>query len=196
MANGRPKNDLPKSTTVAGHSSRHRIKKYENFVLINKKLDQLPKIKPPEKPYKWSPGPAPKITAAVIAKLEHAFSWGCSDDEAILHAGISRALFYEFQKANPAFKERKQLLKQLPDLRGRQAWIAAFEVRPDLAARYLEGKRPDEFNPKFAAAPEPIVVNFPEEAKKRLQAYANQVIDVPATDIRSIPSGPGEVGAN
>ena len=51
------------------------------------------------------------MTPECINKLEYAFSLGCSDTEACLHADITPASLYNYQEKNPAFIERKQCLK-------------------------------------------------------------------------------------
>ena len=48
----------------------------------------------------------------VIAKLESAFSIGCTDKEACMQADISPSALYNYQKNNPDFQERKDMLKE------------------------------------------------------------------------------------
>lgn len=61
--------------------------------------------------------PRPTVmTPEVIAKLEEAFTWGVSDVEACLWAGIAPASLYLYQEKHPKFSERKEALKSTPDL--------------------------------------------------------------------------------
>lgn len=86
------------------------------------------------------------ITKSVLDKLEYAFSLGCTDNEACLHAGINPATLYNYQKDNPEFLERKKLLKEEPVLKARQSVISGFSESPELALKYLERKKKDEFS--------------------------------------------------
>ena len=52
------------------------------------------------------------ITPEIIAKLEQAFSLGCSDLEACIYADIGKTALYDYQEKNPEFTERKEALKQ------------------------------------------------------------------------------------
>ena len=86
------------------------------------------------------------MTPAVIKKLEEAFSMDCSDLEACLHAGISAPPLYAYQKANPDFVNRKNLLKQSTILLARNAVIKGIPNNPEFALKYLERKKKDEFS--------------------------------------------------
>ena len=87
-----------------------------------------------------------KMTKEVIGKLEEAFALGCTDIEATLFANIAPATLYKYQEANPEFSERKTQLKETPVLKARAAIIKAFEKSPELALKYLERKKKDEFS--------------------------------------------------
>lgn len=89
-----------------------------------------------------------KMTDQVIAKLEEAFCLGCTDLEATLYANIAPATLYLFQEKNKGFLERKTQLKETPILKARASVIKAFERSPDLALKYLERKKKDEFSLK------------------------------------------------
>ncbi len=82
----------------------------------------------------------------VLQKLEEAFSYDCTDEEACLYADISPATLYSYQKKNPAFLERKHVLKNRVILLARQTVVAHITKDPNLALRYLERKRPKEFS--------------------------------------------------
>lgn len=116
------------------------------------------------------------VTPDVLQKLEAAFSYDCTDEEACFQADISPSTLYNYQLANPDFLERKQILKARPVLKARKAIIESFENNPDMALKYLERKRKDEFAqaPNFmqqinvgqSVKVEPTLT--PEEKKKRL----------------------------
>lgn len=101
------------------------------------------KNKPGPKPKKR--GPKPKITKATIDKLETVFALDGTDQEACLHANISPATLYNYQKSNPEFLERKGLLKHKSILAARISVVNGLKTDANLALKYLEKKRKDEF---------------------------------------------------
>lgn len=88
------------------------------------------------------------MTPEVIDKLEYAFSLGCSDNEACLHADIAPATLYKYQEANPDFTERKQQLKESPIFLARETVIKGIKRDPDLALKFLERRKKEEFSPR------------------------------------------------
>lgn len=93
--------------------------------------------------------PRPTVmTPEVIAKLEEAFAWGCTDIEACLWANIASPTLYLYQEKHPEFIERKNALKETPVLKARKAVTGAFSKDPKLALQYLERKKKDEFSLK------------------------------------------------
>lgn len=85
----------------------------------------------------------------LIAKLEEAFAWGCSDIEACLWAEIAPATLYKFQKRHPEFVERKAALKETPILLSRKAVVNAIKRGDKVTAlAYLDRKKKDEFSTK------------------------------------------------
>jgi len=86
-----------------------------------------------------------KNVDVVLQKLEEAFAYDTTDEEACSYTGISTTAFYEFQKMNPWFLERKRQLKNMPVLQARQSVVTALAKDPDLALKYLERKKRKEF---------------------------------------------------
>ena len=87
------------------------------------------------------------ITEEVLAKLEYAFSIGCTDKEAYSHAKVSKEAFYGYQNNNPKFKEYKEQLKQKPFLKARDSINKGLKD-PKIALKYMKYKRSKEFNTK------------------------------------------------
>lgn len=87
------------------------------------------------------------MTPAVIQALETAFSYGATDKEACLHAGITTDTLLRYERKNPDFRERKHELKEMPSLKARKAVVDALDKDPDLALKFLERKKADEFAP-------------------------------------------------
>ena len=52
------------------------------------------------------------MTKDVVNKLEEAFSFGASDVQACLYAEISTTTLYNYQKENPEYIDRKNVLKE------------------------------------------------------------------------------------
>lgn len=119
-----------------------------------------------------------KMTEAVIGKLEAAFSWGCTDKEACIHAGINPDTLYEYQKSHPGFAERKELLRETPTLRARQVVNIALQQKDKQAAQWwLERKRKDEFSTRSELVqPEPIKVFVTKEEQAEADAVIEEVV--------------------
>ena len=98
---------------------------------------------------KKNPVGRPKIvTKEILDKLQYAFMLGCTDTEACFYADISPASLYNYQKDNPEFLEKKEAWKESPVFTARQTVIASLSSDPEIAFKYLERKRKDEFSTK------------------------------------------------
>lgn len=86
-----------------------------------------------------------KFNEEVIKKLEQAFSYDCTIEEACLYAGITPATYYNNVNKKPQLIERFKALRNTPVLRARESVIESFRKDPALALKYLERKRRDEF---------------------------------------------------
>ena len=116
------------------------------------------------------------MTPDVLAKLEAAFSWGCTDNEACLYADINPSSLYDYQLIHPEFTKRKELLKDMPNLKARQVINAAIRQKDKQAAQWwLERKKKDEFSTRSEMIqPEPIRVFVTKEE----QQEADDAIDL------------------
>jgi len=88
------------------------------------------------------------FTKELIDKLEYVFALGGTDKEACLYADVSPAALYKYQEKNPDFVERKESLKEAPILAARESVIKNLKRNPELALKYLERKKKDEFSLK------------------------------------------------
>jgi len=86
------------------------------------------------------------MTPEVIAKLEEAFAWGCTDREACLWADIAVSTLHLYQDKHPEFIERKEALKDTPIMDSRATVARAVRRDPDMAMKFLERKKKDEFS--------------------------------------------------
>jgi len=88
------------------------------------------------------------IDKIVLGKLREAFLWGCTDREACFYAGINPDTLYEYQKENPKYSEQKEMFKSNPILVARKSVVDALAKDPQLALKYIERKKSDEFSLK------------------------------------------------
>ena len=118
------------------------------------------------------------MTPEVVSKLEAAFSWGCTDGEACIHAGISRESLYEYIRNNPKFADRKEQLKETPNLRARQVLNIALQQKDKQAAQWwLERKKKEEFSTRSEVVqPEPIKIFVSKEEQAEADAIIADVV--------------------
>lgn len=67
-----------------------------------------------------------------------AYSYGCTDSEAALYAGIGVSTLYKYQKDNPQFIEIKQELRKNPVLYARQCLLNNIKDNPTISLKILE----------------------------------------------------------
>ena len=84
-----------------------------------------------------------------VKKLEEAFAFGASDEEACFYADISKQTLYDYQKKVPEFIDRKEALKQRPILLARKTVVENLSKDADLSLKFLERKKKDEFSVKI-----------------------------------------------
>lgn len=135
--------------------------KYERVnTLLEKFADtnafQIPKEK---KTRKKGAGRPPLMTQEVVAKLEHAFAYDTTVEEACLYAGISKNTYYDFLKIYPEFSNRVEELRQAAILVARRTVLSDVESNPEMALRYLERKNKKEFSVRTEVAHSGEVVN-------------------------------------
>lgn len=85
----------------------------------------------------------------VIAKLEECWALGASDAEAAFFAEISPTALSRYLETHPAISQRKEALKLSPVLAARRCLVEAVKTDPELALKYLERVKRDEFSLKF-----------------------------------------------
>jgi hypothetical protein len=83
----------------------------------------------------------------IVKKLEYVWALGGSDSEAAFYADINKSTLCEYLKSHPNIAERKEALKENPILEARTTLSKAIkEGHADLALKYLERKKKDEFS--------------------------------------------------
>ena len=102
--------------------------------VTNKKIEEIDDSK------KW------KFTETTIKKLEEAFSFDSSVEEACFYANISKPTYYGWIKNNKELAERFNALRQKPILLARQTVVNRLGDSYGNAMDYLSRKRKDEFS--------------------------------------------------
>lgn len=112
------------------------------------------------------------MTDLTLQKLKEAFAFGCTDEEACYYAEIGKSTLYNYQNDNPEFLEQKEALKQRPILLARQEVIKGLTGNPELALKFLERKKKDEFSlrSEITGKDGKDIVTSTEEVAKALQA--------------------------
>lgn len=90
------------------------------------------------------------MTDDVLKKLKSAFDYGCTDEEACIHADISTQTLYNYQNAHPEFLEEKEMRKKKPVLKARSNVVLKIDSGDlDTSKWYLERKEKKEFGNKM-----------------------------------------------
>lgn len=111
------------------------------------------------------------MTQETLTKLQYAFEIGASDREACLFAEISLQTLYNHQEKHPEYVEQKEAWKDKPLFIARQAVIKGIQNGDaDIALKYLERKKKDEFAPKAQ-----IDFGVSKEIDEKLEAMKNFV---------------------
>ena len=90
--------------------------------MIEKNEDINEEVKYTKKWAKTWPKWPSKMTPETILKLEKAFSYWLTDEEACFDVNVSTTAFYEYQANNPDFKERKEIYKKSPNIAAKKVW--------------------------------------------------------------------------
>lgn len=85
------------------------------------------------------------FTPDVLQKLETAFAYSYSDEEACLYAGISPRALYYYQEKNPEFLQRKQALRLTPNLSAKKELVDGIKGNLEQARWWAQNKMKGEF---------------------------------------------------
>jgi len=96
---------------------------------------------------KHAGGRPERITPDVLQKLEAAFSNSAPDTEACFYAGIAPRTLYNYQNRNPKFLQRKEALKNSPNLQARNNIVKALKDGGIPIAQWWLEKKDPEFRP-------------------------------------------------
>ena len=90
--------------------------------------------------------PAWEPSAAQLKILEDSFRLGAQVKEALAQAKIPSSTFYDYLNAHPDFSEQIEWWQQYPIMLAKHSVVRHMEEDGNLALRYLQLKRKDEFN--------------------------------------------------
>jgi hypothetical protein len=130
-----------------------------------------------------------------LQKLQVAFCMGCTDLEACQFAGISKSTLYNYQNDNPEYLEQKEIWKENPTLKARAAVYSNMGFNADLALKYLERKKKDEFSLRTEhtgkdGGPIETVLDRVESDYDRLGKDAAAALDAASETTGSAPGTP------
>jgi hypothetical protein len=118
-------------------------------------------------------GRPPAVTPEVLNKLESAFAIGATDREACLFADILEESLYLYQRKNPEYVKRKEMLKEKPLLKARNTVVNSLHD-PDHAEWYLERKSKDEFSTRS---------NLALSGRVEVEESINKIIEILNTEV-------------
>ena len=118
------------------------------------------------------------ITAAVLNKLDYAFSIGCSIREAALYADISETCLYNYLRDNPEYKCRVDMLRCNPVLKAKKCLYDDIENGDGVAARWLlERRASNEYSTRSEVAIEGGASLTIEDRQNALDGFLRQFLD-------------------
>lgn len=88
------------------------------------------------------------MTEETIRKLEAAFAYGASDEDACFYAGIGKTALYDYCQEHPEFAERKEGLKTRPVMKALETVVGSLGD-PEHAKWYLSRKRKKDFSERI-----------------------------------------------
>jgi len=135
------------------------------------------------------------MTEQTVQKLKEAFAFGCSDEEACFYSGIAKQTLYNYQKEHPEFIDHKEALKQRPILLARQEVINGLKGNPELALKFLERKKKDEFSlrKEFAGVKEQPLIDANDPKVLTTLLKVAQELSENASSIDTTPTEPKKV---
>ena len=118
----------------------------------------------------------------VLAKLEQAFSLGCTDGEACGQADISVDALYRYERKNEKFRKRKVILKEKLILAARNTVAQTIQEKEigenskgvptqragEMSKWYLERKKKNEFAPHSTVDTKIKTEELSEEKQKAI----------------------------
>ena len=111
-----------------------------------------------------------KNYSSVVSKLEFSWALGASDAEAAFLAEISPAALSRLLADDPKISERKEALKNKPVLEARKCLVEAIRTDPELALKYLERVRKNEFSTKSEVSHRDMTIEELLEAANQQEA--------------------------
>jgi hypothetical protein len=122
----------------------------------------------------------------IFTALIQAWTVGATDTEAAASAGISPATLSKHLKDNEELSGIKEKLKEQVILRARTTVYNAIGDNADMAMKFLERKRPDEFAP---TTKNKIIAEIESDITKESIDEAKEVLKLSGITIRAKNNG-------
>ncbi len=116
------------------------------------------------------------MTPEILERLYHAFSIGCTDEEAAVYAKIGVTTLYDYARNNPEFSQEKEELKKTPILKARSTVVNGLDDVKN-AQWYLERKNKDEFGLKQFSDNLTKNVDVPVDQTKPVEEQLKDVLE-------------------
>lgn len=113
------------------------------------------------------------VTKEVIKRLEEAFMYGFSDNQACVYASVSRTAFYRFLSKNEPIRDRFKALKRHVRLQARFNVAKAIEAGDLEVSRWYLERRDPEFSMKKRVG----VVEAPPLTEEEVTAQLIKLIE-------------------
>ena len=135
---------------------------------------------PEEKRFSYQRGRPTEKTPEIIAKLEEAAAFGASIEEIAFYAGIHRATLYRWLSEDQDLRDRITELTEKPILLARQTVINNLKNDPNMAFKYLERKKKDEFAEKKIIENQKTLEDLLDESENydTNQQTTDRIVDV------------------
>lgn len=111
------------------------------------------------------------MTDDVVRKLIEAFKLDVSVEEACLYAGISKDAYYRKLNEDEEFSDEIDRARMYATMTARLCVVKAIATNPQLAFKYLERKRPEEFSSRYQPEPDALPLDLGVEALARVKKY-------------------------
>ena len=117
------------------------------------------------------------VTEEAIKRLEEAFMYGFSDNQACVYAGISRTAYYRFLSKNEPIRDRFKALKGHIKLQARFNIAKAIEAGNLEVSRWYLERRDPLFNQKVEVEVAEVALDEAEVRRQLQRLISSAVAD-------------------
>lgn len=128
------------------------------------------------------------MTLEVLTKLEDGFMNGLSDERACAYAGISPMSLYRYEERNPAYSERKAMLKLRPDILATSTVVKDLEKNVSTAQWWMSKRIPEFKDKSHTDNSVTINLTISPALQAGIDAYRAKAREMIVTKIKEIPA--------